>query len=118
MKIYPLLFVFLICFSFSRAEKDYGSVLSNQNQLQFMKNQGQFDDAIAYKSQYGTISLAFLKNQAISYCISREIEGLEEEKTDSLPDFLREKEKEKPKPKEYLTWNQAWLGSNKNAKSL
>jgi hypothetical protein len=114
MKIYPLLFVFLICFSFSRAETDYSSVLEKQNSLQFMKNQGQFDDAIAYKSHYGNISLAFLKNQAISYCISREIEGVEEEKTNSLPDFLREKEK--PKPKEYLTWNQTWLNINKNAK--
>lgn len=116
MKTYTLLFIFLICFSISRAEQDYSSVLSKQNQLQFMKNQGQFDPAIAYKSSVGNIRLAFLQNHDISYCISREIEGLEEEKTDSLADFLREREKEKLKAKEYLTWNQTWLNSNKNAK--
>jgi gliding motility-associated-like protein len=116
MRTCCILSLFSLVVSVSHAETDYSSVLEQQNSLQFMKNQGQFDPAIAYKSHYGSISLAFLQNHDLSYCISRELEGLPEEQQDTLPDFLKDKEHDKPKPKEYLTWNQTWLNSNKNAK--
>lgn len=88
-----ILFVLLMCMAIAS--------LWSQRQLQFLKNEGQWENDISYKAQYNNIKLAFME-QGISYCISREFEEEEDE----------HEEEEHGDIYEYLVWNKNFVRAN------